>query len=239
MNKFWGITFQNHSKEETLRNIESYLVKSDIKKPLIITTLNPEILLLADKDEKYRDVLNKFNLKNVDGFGIKLMGWFKKKKTSERIPGVDLARYILKVSIKKKLKIAFVFRKDGLSRKKDLQRFSKNFRGDVKFVEYNSEVEENNDKINSKIQDREVVLVGIGAPYQEKFIYQNKNNWINLKLAIGVGGTFDFWTKRQSRAPRFMRKIGLEWLWRLITRPKRFWKIWRSTVVFMVKSLSR
>jgi len=239
MNKFWGIDFQSHSKEETLRIIERHLVKSVIKKPLIITTLNPEILLFADGDEQYRDILNKFNLKNVDGFGIKLMGWFRRKNTSRRIPGADLARHILKVSVKKKLKIAFVFKKDGLSQKKDLQKFSKNFRADIKFIEYDVMGEKDNQKINSEIKDREVVLVGIGAPHQERFIDENKKNWPNLKLAIGVGGTFDFWTGNQSRAPRIMRKIGLEWLWRLITRPKRIWKIWKSTVVFMVKSLSR
>ncbi|MDA3814992.1 MAG: WecB/TagA/CpsF family glycosyltransferase [Patescibacteria group bacterium] len=237
MTKFWGIDFQNHSKKETLKIVDDYLMRSVSGKPLIITTLNPELLLFAEKDEFYRNILNKAELKNVDGFGIKLMGWFKKKNVSERIAGVDLAGHILKSSIKNKLKIACVFRKDGLSSLSDIQNFLNNFQADIKCVEYDTDEEGRISEINLKMQDREVILVGLGVPYQEQIITENKKSWSSLKLAIGVGGTFDFWTGKQKRAPKIMRKIGVEWSWRLIIRPKRFWKIWRSTIVFMGKSL--
>ncbi len=239
MTEFWGVDFQNHSKKETLKIINDYLIGDNSRKSLIIVTLNPELLLFAEKDNAYKNILNKADLKNIDGFGIKLMGWFKKRNVSERIAGVDLARHVLKSSIKNNLKTAFVFRKDGLSNLKDIEKFSNNFQADIKCIEYNLKKEGISEEINSQLQDREVILVGIGAPYQEKFISENKKNWPNLKLAIGIGGTFDFWTGRQRRAPKFMRKIGLEWLWRFLARPNRFWKIWKSTIVFMYKSLIR
>lgn len=237
MSNFWGIDFQNHSKTETLKIVESCLVEKNVLKSTCVVTLNPELLLLAEKDEQYRKILDGADLKSVDGVGVRIMGWFKKREVSERIPGADLAGQTLKIAIKNNLKIAFVFRSDGLSDSDDFAKFCNELQSDIKCLEWNINCQEEGDDINLQLRDREVVFVGLGAPYQEKFIFENKEKWPNLRLAIGVGGTFDFWTGKQKRAPRLMRKLGFEWLWRLVVRPKRIWKIWRSTGIFVAKSL--
>ena len=80
-----------------------------------------------------------------------------------------------------------------------------------------------------------VILVAFGAPTQEFWIDQFKSEIPSLKLAIGIGGTFDFWSGKATRAPKIMQSLGLEWLWRLITEPrKRAIRIWRAVVVFSV-----
>jgi N-acetylglucosaminyldiphosphoundecaprenol N-acetyl-beta-D-mannosaminyltransferase len=54
-----------------------------------------------------------------------------------------------------------------------------------------------------------------------------------VNVAIGVGGTFDFYSGKISRAPKFVQKIGLEWLWRLMREPKRIFRIWNATFKFI------
>jgi len=70
-----------------------------------------------------------------------------------------------------------------------------------------------------------VLFVAMGAPKQEKWIYEHKNE-LKVDVATGQGGTFDFEAQKIRRAPRCVQKIGLEWLWRLIRQPKRIMRMW-------------
>lgn len=78
----------------------------------------------------------------------------------------------------------------------------------------------------------EILLVGFGAPKQEIWIYQHLDELSNLKVAIGIGGTFDFITGIIPRAPKIMRQLGLEWLFRLYKQPKRIKRIFNAALVF-------
>jgi len=88
------------------------------------------------------------------------------------------------------------------------------------------------DKNNPKL-----LLVNFGAPLQEKFINSQKNG--TIRLAMGVGGSFDFLTGKAKRAPIWMRKAGLEWLWRGVVQPqdrlKRLKRIFKAVIVFPIK----
>jgi N-acetylglucosaminyldiphosphoundecaprenol N-acetyl-beta-D-mannosaminyltransferase len=75
-------------------------------------------------------------------------------------------------------------------------------------------------------------LVAFGAPKQEIWLSEKGRKITSLKLGIGVGGTFDFWAGKIKRAPILWRKIGLEWLWRLIQEPQRWRRIFNAIVVF-------
>ena len=70
----------------------------------------------------------------------------------------------------------------------------------------------------------DVLLVGMGAPKQEKWIFKNKDK-LNAKVFIGIGGSFDVMSGKIKRAPLFFQKLGLEWLYRLIKQPKRFFRM--------------
>ncbi len=87
----------------------------------------------------------------------------------------------------------------------------------------------------------DVLICNFGAPYQEKFIFHNIKKLPTVKLAIGLGGSFDFLTKKIKRAPKIMRVIGLEWLWRLIKQPTKKWhrlkRVLRAVLVFPSKLL--
>jgi N-acetylglucosaminyldiphosphoundecaprenol N-acetyl-beta-D-mannosaminyltransferase len=77
-----------------------------------------------------------------------------------------------------------------------------------------------------------ILFVALRAPKQEKWIAQNLAKIPSVKLAMGVGGAFNFISGRVKRAPRFLRLIGLEWLWRLICQPWRIKRIFKAVVVF-------
>lgn len=78
-----------------------------------------------------------------------------------------------------------------------------------------------------------IVFVAFGAPYQELWISKNLKKLPNIKLAAGIGGSFDFIAGIIPRAPKWMREIGLEWLFRLFLEPKRrFLRILNATIVF-------
>ncbi len=227
--QLWKVKIDDYRAPAVYQLIDEKIGKQR-GEPMTIATLNPEILLLASKDAQYAAVLNDFSLRVVDGFGIKLIAWFRKMKVGQRMTGVNLANYILKKSVERGLKIGVIYQAKGLSKQADLENF---FKGkNAQLFDWKGVVER---KWN--LNEIEVLLVGLGAPEQEKLIFKLKDQLPNLKLAIGVGGTFDFWSGCKKRAPRWMRKIGLEWLWRLIIQPNRAGRIFRAVVVFPLKAI--
>ena len=81
------------------------------------------------------------------------------------------------------------------------------------------------EKINSSHAD--FLFVALGPIAQEKWIYENLSN-LRIKLAIGLGGTFDYLASKVTVAPQIWRNLGLEWLWRLIIQPWRLWRIFKG-----------
>ncbi len=79
----------------------------------------------------------------------------------------------------------------------------------------------------------DILFVAFGHGKQEKWIAENLRDLPSVKIAIGVGGAFDFISGKVKRAPKWMRKIGLEWLWRLILQPCRVGRILKATFVFL------
>ena len=78
----------------------------------------------------------------------------------------------------------------------------------------------------------EIILVGLGAPTQDIWIWENLSRIPSARIAVGVGGTFDFMSGRISRAPKILRSFGLEWLWRVFRQPHRLHRINRAIFIF-------
>lgn len=72
--------------------------------------------------------------------------------------------------------------------------------------------------------DANVLVVGVGAPKQEKWIYKYKDRLKNIKIYLAIGATIDFEAEKVKRAPVIMQKLAIEWLYRLLKEPKRLWK---------------
>ena len=72
--------------------------------------------------------------------------------------------------------------------------------------------------------DANVLVVGVGAPKQEKWIYKYKDKLKNIKIYLAIGATIDFEAEKVKRAPVIMQKLAIEWLYRLVKEPKRLWR---------------
>lgn len=87
------------------------------------------------------------------------------------------------------------------------------------------------ERINQAQPD--ILFVAYGSPAQEEWIHRNLDKLDTVKVAIGVGGAIDFAAGKAKRAPQWMQKMGLEWLWRLIRQPRRYKRIWNATFHFI------
>ncbi len=213
------VKIDNHKRQRLEKIIKGTLKKGRnfSKLPICFATINPEILLKARDNSEYRKILNEFDLRIVDGFGITLYSFLFGRGIKHRTPGADLARIILEEGMQNKLRISFIINKEGLSSKKELILFLEKEFGKKRLC--NCEIYATNKDVQGRLKirkDTQVLFVGLGAPKQEMLIQGIKDKLPELRMAIGVGGTFDYWTNKRKRAPKIMRKLGFEWLWRLL-----------------------
>ncbi|MBU0727681.1 WecB/TagA/CpsF family glycosyltransferase [Patescibacteria group bacterium] len=252
-----GIPFDPVTYGGVLTAIEVF-VRGD--KKVFITTPNPEMVLDANKNEKFLGTLNKSTMNIPDGIGILWASYYLdlpksknkylqlfsslsktlfspkniRKILPERVTGSDLLMKVVDKSQGEKWRIFLLGARVGVAKKaieKLLKKcpnaiFAGSYSGSPKKEEENYICE----MINSAKPD--ILFVAYGSPAQEMWIERNLEKLHSTKVAIGVGGAFDFAAGKIKRAPSFMQKIGLEWLWRLVREPRRIKRIWNATVVF-------
>ncbi|HNX11022.1 MAG TPA: WecB/TagA/CpsF family glycosyltransferase [bacterium] len=225
-----GITLSGVSQKEAIAKVKDWL---NGDQPHYIVTPNPEIILAATKksDEELFYVLNQADLSLADGIGLKFAAWLYGKRLP-RATGADLVPAILKMAQTQQKKVLFLIYNQGLSSAADIEKvISAKYAGlnfAVKAI--GRDILGPDNLINNLEAD--IVFVALGAPYQEKFIFHHRQNITNLKVAVGIGGALDFLTKKAHRAPRALRFVGLEWLWRLILNPRRIKRIFNAAIIF-------
>jgi len=231
-----GTEIDKINYSQTLAKIEEFV--NDEQQHYIVTP-NPEILLQASKNTYYRGVLNNASLSLPDGFGLILGSWFLGDPLYHRITGIDLTYKIASLASQKGYRIFLLGGKNNAANiaKTKLELKYKNIKivgAEEGFINIHHINPKKKKKIiqNIKNSEAQILLVAYGAPFQEKWIYKNLKNIPNIKLAIGVGGTFDFISGKIQRAPKWMRKIGLEWLWRLFMEPNRINRILNATLKY-------
>ena len=231
-----GIEINKIDYTQTLKKIDDFI---NDKHQHYLVTPNPEIVLKAMNDDYYKGILNNADLSLADGFGLILGSWFLGNPLYQRVTGVDLCWKIADLSAKKGYKIFLLGSQDKFVKlaKTKLELKLKNIKivgAESGFKDIHNISQEENHNIIKKINDSkaQILLVAYGAPFQEKWIYKNLKNIPKIKVAIGIGGAIDFISERVMRAPKIMRKLGLEWLWRLFIEPKRIQRITNATVIF-------
>ena len=234
--KILGVKIDKLTGKEVLERVEEFLL-SDSQH--YIVTLNSEILLEAQKDEEYFHILNNADLSVVDGSGPKFAGLITGNNL-ERVPGADLTEKILRIAENKKIKIAVLNWDKGLSKKEDIEKALMKKYPDLKFVVENvkrdfADFAKTENLARLREFEPDILFITLGAPDQEKFIYHNLNKIPSAKLALGVGGSFDFISGKIKRAPLIFQKLGIEWFWRLIMQPWRWRRIYNAVIIFPCK----
>lgn len=201
-----------------------------------IVTPNPEFIVRAQKDKIFRDILNNAVIALPDGFGLMLAAKFLKKPLDQRITGVDFIWQVAELAEREGYSIYLYGAGKGIA-KKTAQRLLEKF-PHLKIAGaesgYDKEGKMNDAFYVEDIRKKSptILLVALGAPKQEKWIATHLQDFSSVKVAIGVGGAFDYISGSIKRAPKFIRKIGLEWLYRLILQPWRIKRIFTATIHF-------
>lgn len=188
-----------------------------------VFTPNPEIIMEAQKDRELMKILQEADLVVPDGIGVVLASrMLKVPKLPERVGGFDLMQNVLSKIKDKDIRVYFLGSKPGVA-----QIAAKNMQNKypgLKIVGTRDGYFTKEDEANIIQEIRELkvdlLLVGLGAPRQEKWIDKNKKQ-LGVKVAVGVGGSLDVMAGLVKRAPKVYQKLGLEWFYRLISNPKR------------------
>ena len=223
---------------------QEILTRVSLNRQTWIVTANPEILLYAKKHTDYWEALRQAELRTVDGFGLKLAGFLRGARP-KRVTGVSLAEMVVKLCKSENWTLLLLGGQEGSADKSawELRKRYPEIKiftdlNDCKISPYGIMEEKDENSISRLVEyEPDVILVGFGHPKQEFWINRYKDKFPNAKLFIGVGGTFDFWSHKIKRAPKFIQKLGLEWLWRLIMDPRRLKRIWNAVIVFPIKFL--
>ncbi len=190
-----------------------------------VYTPNSEIIMHAYKNTEFADLLNRAELLTADGIGVVHASKILKKPIKERAAGYDIARQVLQKMNYTDHKLFLFGGKPGVAeeaKQKLLQEYPElnivGMRNGYFKAEEDDEIVE---QINASGAD--IVFVCLGAPKQEEWIDRHRDK-LNVKVAMGIGGSLDVFAGRVDRAPEFFCKTGLEWFYRLCKEP---WRIGR------------
>lgn len=218
-----GVPINNINMNEAVSLVLLYMDEEKKDEAKIIFTPNPEFVMNALKDEEFMEILNNSTLNIADGIGIVIGSKILGKPLRERVAGYDLTQNIFSKIKNKEKTVYFLGASEEVIQKAKSQ-MEKKYRGLKIIGVHNGYFSENEEyliieEINKLKPD--LLLVGLGCPRQEKWIFKNRKK-INAKVMIGVGGSFDVMSGNVKRAPKFFIKANLEWFYRLISQPTRF-----------------
>lgn len=219
--KILNCRIDSFTENEVLDKVISFLHSN---KPHQIITVNSLMIWNSLNDTLLQKVFEDADLVVPDSIGIIIAARLLGFKLKDRIPGIDLIKKICSILNKKKLSVFLLGAKPGVCEK--VADSLKNLFPDLKISGIHNGYFSDTDEVISKINDGnpDVLFVGLSTSYQEKWIYNNLKR-LNVKIVMGVGGSFDVISGNLIRAPLFIRKIGLEWIWRFILQPWRIKRI--------------
>jgi len=214
----FGIKIDNLTKVEAIEYAKDFLSEDSFH---YIVTLNPEGVVIAQEYKDFKDVVNQADLVVPDGSWLIEVSNFVDKKLKERIAGIDLLEDLLEFCTKKNISAYLLGAKEEvISRAKNA--LETIFPG-INIVGFHNGYfdDEEEEKIVEEIKRLKpwFLVVGLGMPKQEIWISSHRN--LPVRLAIGVGGSFDVLSGIIPRAPRWMQSIGMEWFYRVVRDPKR------------------
>lgn len=216
-----GVDIDNITSNEA-GEITKKLIETSNKSCNLIVAPNVEFIMEAQRDEEFFKILKTAKLATPDSIGVIIGGKIQKKPFKKRIPGQAYLRKIFEVGEKEGWTFYLLGGKGDVPKraKENLEKIYKN----AKIVGYHEGFfeEDTEEKVIEEINKLKpnVLFVAMGAPKQEKWIFKNREK-LKVDVAAGQGGTFDYEAGNIKRAPIWMQKCGLEWLWRLIKQPSR------------------
>jgi N-acetylglucosaminyldiphosphoundecaprenol N-acetyl-beta-D-mannosaminyltransferase len=219
-----GVRVHHRTKDEIIHYLSHWLL-NERERLHHIATVNPEFIMTARNDQRFARVLQGTDLATADGVGITIAARVLGHQIPGRITGVDLTE-MLSMLENPAPKLFFLGAAPGVGAEAADRLRQQNPDLRVCGTFSGSPDEAEREEIFRRIRESQAdtLLVAFGAPAQDLWIAENRQALAacGIVIAIGVGGTFDYLSGRVPRAPRLIRRIGLEWLYRLIRQPWRW-----------------
>ncbi|HEY4688107.1 MAG TPA: WecB/TagA/CpsF family glycosyltransferase [Anaerolineae bacterium] len=231
-----GVRVDDVSPGETLELIESFIAQRALHQ---IATVNVEFIMAAQDDPEFRDTLNATALNVPDSIGVMWAARRLGRPLRERVAGSDLVGWIAQRASRERWKLYLLGAAEGIAQKA-ADVWQSRYPGiNIVGTFSGSARREEEASIVERIRDAapDILFVAYGAPTQDLWIARNIEK-MGVPVCVGVGGALDFVAGVTQRAPRWVRRVGLEWLHRLIRQPWRWrrmlalprfvWKVWRA-----------
>ncbi|WP_418508838.1 WecB/TagA/CpsF family glycosyltransferase [Corallibacter sp.] len=221
-------------------DINSLTVEKD--KKTIVNTINAHSYIVAKNDSKFKKALVSSDILLPDGEGVVLMAKKLKGEKIKKIAGADIHDYLLDLSEKRGLKCFYLGASQetlDIIKNKQTQKYK-----NVTFGFYSPPFKpvfsnEDNVQMVSKINafKPDVLFVGMTAPKQEKWVFDNKEN-IDVNIICSIGAVFDFIAETKKRAPQWVINLKMEWLYRSFTAWRLTKRYLYSTPLFLIELYS-
>jgi len=260
--KLFQVGIDQVDNQETIQKIEEFIVS---KKPHQIVTPDTLAVLRARKDPEYQAILKSADLVTPDGAGILWAATTLNYPLPERVTGIDIIHNICRLATKKCYSLYLLGSYPGVAGEAALNltkkypgikiagthhgyfncRDHENSENCENVKNGNSDKNKEEKEIIAEIRENrpDILLVGMGVPKQEKWISKNLDK-LDVPVCMGVGGSFDVLSGRIPRAPLWMQRHGMEWIYRSIKQPNRafrtlalFYFIWLVILGKIVYSL--
>lgn len=211
-----GVRIDRESMQETVTKIKKVVENHQV---IQVITANPELIYATGKDARLKQLINSAQIVTPDGVGVVWAAKHLGYPVAERVTGIDLVEALFPVAAEKGWRVFLLGSKPGVA-ELAAQKVEAKHPGFVWQAEHGYFSREEEPALLEKIHEfkPDLLLVGLGAPQQEFWIFSH----LDLgTVTIGVGGSFDALAGLNKRAPQWIQDLRLEWLYRLVRQPQR------------------
>lgn len=195
------------------------------RSPHIVVTADASAVVTAQKDQELKDILNSADLVTPDSAGILWASRLFGLSLPERVSGADMVEHLCERASHAKHRIFLLGASPGIvdaAAEKLIQRYPGL---DIAGTQHGFFSDEESSAIVKSIREAkpDILFVAMGIPKQEKWIRRHMDE-LQVPVSMGVGGTFDVLSGRVKRAPKWMQRHSLEWIYRLANNPRKIGK---------------
>ena len=189
----------------------------------VFFTPNLEMLEVARKSEETKKILSSASVLLPDGSGLLLASRFLKTPIRNKVAGIDFGEGLISLCEADEKGVFLLGGASGIAKKAAKKLLKKHPNLKICGIHNGYFDKDEESTIIKKIQraNPDVLIVCMGFPRQEKFIYEYRKEFSNIKVITCLGGALDIWAGKKARAPEIIQKIHLEWLWRIMAEPWR------------------
>ena len=221
-----GLELDRLNMTEVMSKIDRFVQEDE---PRQVVTVNLQFMSLARKNEAFQAIVNRADMVVADGMPLVWVSKMKGAPIASRVTGHDILQECAELASNKGYSIFLLGGAPGRAQE-SAQSLSERYPGLRVYGTHHGTfsdmgVAERQDELTRQIRefDPDILLVGLGCPKQEYWIH-NYMDEVGVPVCVGVGGVFDVLTGRLHRAPGWMQRCGIEWIYRLKQEPGRLWK---------------